>query len=385
MKTSYKIQPPQWIQNPDLIIVLDVLNADALNARMVGGCIRNHLMGLDVSDIDIACTLPPTDSQYLLEKNHIRVIPTGINHGTITAHINGQNFEITTFRRDVKTDGRHAEIEFTDDWVEDAKRRDFTINALYADRDGSIYDPLGTGLNDIENKMIRFIGNPEYRIHEDYLRILRFFRFASQYGEGKPHAPSYDACKALKDNINELSDERVESELYKILSHDKANKAITWMHDCDLFGVPQKAGNHLKTLIQLQDLLGQVNINSRYITSKIDKKYIKNNKIKTFFNSTHEFINGWDGNIKKALYHYDRDVSVQALLIMKAEDHDISDFMISDAMTLPKPEFPIIAQDIMDYFKIGEGPKVGQKLKMAESIWIESDFKLSRNDILNKI
>ena len=157
----HKIQPPTWMRDIDLVRIMDTLNYNDTNARMVGGCIRNHYLNKPVLDIDIACIFPPDISADLLSSKGIRIIPTGIKHGTITAHINGKNFEITSLRRDVTTDGRHANVEFSNDWIEDAARRDFTINALYADRDGSIYDPLGNAFNDLQNHIVRFIGDPE--------------------------------------------------------------------------------------------------------------------------------------------------------------------------------------------------------------------------------
>ena len=385
MKPAHVISPPDWMRQPDLIRLLDVLNYDGVNARMVGGCIRNSYMDRDVKDVDIACKFPPEMTVEILNGHGIRTIPTGIDHGTITAHINGVNFEITTLRRDVETDGRHANVEFSQDWVEDAKRRDFTINALYADRDGSVYDPLGTGLIDIENRVVRFIGDAQERINEDYLRILRFFRFSCSYGEGDPHKASFYACCALSGKIETLSDERITDELFKLLADDGAHRAVSWMNDCGLFGIPPSASAKIKTLIGLQNQLKCVDARGRYFASKIDRKYIKNNRIKSFFNDLNEVKNEWDGNVKKALYHFDRDVVVQGILILISDGHDIADHIIADALTIKTPELPVIAQDVMRQFKLNEGPEVGVKLRQAESIWIDSDFKLSRNEILEKL
>jgi len=379
----HKISPPQWMRDPDLIRVLDILNKDDINARMVGGCIRNHFFNNSVYDIDIACKSDVNDTIKILKSNGIRVIETGIKHGTITAHMNGKNFEITQLRRDVKTDGRHAKIEPTDDWVEDAKRRDFTINALYTDRDGSIYDPLGNGFSDLQNHIVKFIGNAEARITEDALRILRYFRFHGEYHEGEPDTESFNACIKLKDKIHTLSDERIYDELFKILKSEGVYRAYHLMQKARIFPINRENIEELKTLIDLQNQLEKQNLLSRYFILKIENKYIKNNKQKQFINKLNEFILWWGSDLKHALYLYDRDVVIQGLLVLKSKNYDVIDDMtITRAMNDKIPELPIIASDIMAQFKIPEGREVGEKLKQAEQIWIESDFKLSRDEIL---
>jgi len=373
------------MRDPDLLYVLNVLNKGDLNARMVGGCIRNYYMSKNIYDIDIACKLLPEKSQEILENASIRVIATGVEHGTITAHINGKNFEVTTLRKDVNTDGRHAKVEFSESWEEDARRRDFTINALYADSDGSIYDPLGTGLKDLEDRKVRFIGNAKNRIQEDYLRILRFFRFYAEYHEGDPDPEALDACKDLKNNICALSDERIYDELHKMLKLSTAHRGIEAMVRIQLFDLQKQDAEHLKSLITLQNQLNLDDVPTRiFILNKLNK-YIKNNKINNFFKLLNEFIDAWDGHVKKALYHFDRDVVVQGLLVIKSRGGIVDDMIISDAMNMRPPEFPIVASDIMEQFKISEGPEVGEKMKAAEQIWIDSGFTLHRQDILEKL
>ena len=381
----HKIQPPQWMRDPDLIRVLDTLNHNDVNARMVGGCIRNNYLNKPVYDIDIACKLNPEMSIDLLQKAGIKTIPTGIKHGTITAHVNRKNFEITTLRRDIDTDGRHAQIVFSDSWIEDAKRRDFTINSLYADRDGSVYDPTGEGFTDLQNGIIRFIGDPEKRIQEDYLRILRFFRFSTRYSQCGFHAKSLDACAKYKNGLAQLSDERITDELFKILSDDSAPTAIQKLFELQIFDLKHDKSQELESLIDLQKQLQKNDINSRYYTSELTKNTIKNKKINLFINKIDRLKNNWENNIKKSLYFYDRNVVIQTLLIIKSEGVGISDTNITNAINLPTPIFPIIATDIMTHFKIGEGPAVGKHMKRAEEIWVASDFKLSRDAILEKI
>ncbi|MCB1559266.1 MAG: CCA tRNA nucleotidyltransferase, partial [Alphaproteobacteria bacterium] len=195
--------------------IFRILGKDSV--RFVGGCVRNALLGEVIGDIDLATSLPPQNVTERLLKNGIKSIPTGIQHGTVTAVINGKSYEITTLRIDMDTDGRHASVTFSADWQEDAKRRDFTMNALYADMDGHVYDPLGSGISDLKQRKVKFVGDPYLRIKEDYLRILRFFRFHTQYGKGRINAKGYRACLDLKDGLKSLSKERVTQELSKIL------------------------------------------------------------------------------------------------------------------------------------------------------------------------
>ena len=208
----------------------------------VGGCVRNALLGEDVSDIDLATKFTPQTVMALLKKAGIKVIPTGIGHGTVTAVLEGQEFQITTLRKDVETDGRHAIVVYTDDWVEDARRRDFTLNTLLADIDGRIFDPLGRGIGDLEKRKIIFVGEPSERIQEDYLRILRFFRFSSIYGKGRPDVKALAACKTFAQKIKTLSKERVTSEFLKIITSPSSGKTLRLMRD----------NNVLKDLINLK-------------------------------------------------------------------------------------------------------------------------------------
>ncbi|WP_304616806.1 CCA tRNA nucleotidyltransferase [Paracoccus sp. (in: a-proteobacteria)] len=219
---------PAAILNDDALIrVLDALEARGARAWLVGGVVRNALLGEPVSDIDIATDAPPTEVSLLAEAAGLRAVPTGIDHGTVTLVADGRGFEVTTFRRDVETDGRHAVVAFSTDLAEDAARRDFTINALYADRAGRVLDPVG-GLPDLAARRLRFVGEPEDRIREDYLRILRFFRFFAQYGrEAQPRALA--ACAALRDGLARIAPERVGAEMRKLLAAPAPGAAIALM------------------------------------------------------------------------------------------------------------------------------------------------------------
>ncbi|MBD7940691.1 CCA tRNA nucleotidyltransferase [Brevundimonas guildfordensis] len=205
-------------------------------ARFVGGCVRNAVLGAPIDDVDIATVLTPEAVVKALKAAGLKSVPTGMDHGTVTAISERQPFEITTLRRDVSTDGRRATVAFTDDWAEDAARRDFRLNALYADSDGVILDPTGAGYDDALAGRIVFVGEPEQRIEEDYLRILRFYRFFAWYGRGAPDAAAVAACAALAEGVERLSAERVSKELLKLLAAPDPRPAARLMRDAGVLG-----------------------------------------------------------------------------------------------------------------------------------------------------
>jgi len=198
-------------------------------ARFVGGCVRNALMAKPVDDVDIATTLTPDQTIEAIEQAGLRALLTGVEHGTVTALSGGRTYEVTTLRRDVATDGRRAVVAFTTDWAEDAERRDFRFNALYADAEGAVYDPVGHGVEDARAGRVVFVGDPMIRIREDYLRILRFFRFQAWYGRGEPDADALAACAALKDMLLGGTAERIQKELLKTLAADDPRPAFRLM------------------------------------------------------------------------------------------------------------------------------------------------------------
>jgi tRNA nucleotidyltransferase/poly(A) polymerase len=217
-----------WLADPALQKLLAVLSEDGEEARIAGGAVRNSLLGEPVTDVDIATTNLPDDTIARAEAAKFKTVPTGKEHGTITVVAGGKPYEVTTLRADVETYGRHARVVFGRDWKRDAERRDFTINALYAEADGRVVDLVG-GLADLETRTLRFIGDAEQRIREDYLRILRFFRFFAWYGSGRPDAEGIKASARLKEGLDVLSAERVWTELTKLLSASDPSRALLWM------------------------------------------------------------------------------------------------------------------------------------------------------------
>lgn len=234
-----KLAAASWLAAAATRQVLETIEAAGYGARVVGGSVRNTLLDEPVGDIDIATDAPPEQVMVLCARAGLKTIPTGLAHGTITVVAHGAPYEVTTLRRDVATDGRRATVAFTDDWAADAARRDFTINALYCDRSGVLFDPVG-GLDDIEHRRVRFIGDAHERIREDYLRILRFFRFSAQYAGGRLDRVGLGACLGERAGLQRLSAERIHNEIMKLLVSPDAAAVVAVMAehglDVDLLG-----------------------------------------------------------------------------------------------------------------------------------------------------
>lgn len=275
---TIRIQP--WMNAPETKAVMGALygeeGGDEPLALFVGGCVRNALLAEPVEDIDLATKLTPDEVTQRLEAAGIKVIPTGIDHGTVTAVLNGRGFEITTLRKDIETDGRRAVVAFAETWREDAERRDFTMNTLLADDLGNVYDPIGRGLSDLEARKVIFVGQAEQRIEEDYLRILRFFRFHALYGVGKPDEAALKACKAHATHISSLSAERITQEFFKIISVDKPVDVLGVMLDNNILPELLRAKDQLEFFGQFCDFqkrYGLISISSRlYVLSELKKK-----------------------------------------------------------------------------------------------------------------
>lgn len=245
-----KLDPKRWRRRRGMAQLLDALGANDGLTRYVGGAIRDDLLGLPVSDVDLATRLRPDEVVERLQVAGIKAVPTGFEHGTVTAVSDGHPYEVTTLRRDIETFGRHATVAFTDDWREDAARRDFTINALMADpASGEIFDYFG-GLADLEQRHVRFIGDPFERISEDHLRILRFFRFHARFGRGAPDEAALEACTARANDLMALSRERIADELLKLLAVDDPSPTVAVMLRNDILKpvLPEIGAEAVKSL-----------------------------------------------------------------------------------------------------------------------------------------
>ena len=247
-----------WLKRPETARVFAALAESGVETRAVGGAVRNSLLGLPVTEVDLATTALPQQVMALARKAGLKAVPTGIEHGTVTVIADGVPFEVTTLRRDVETFGRHATVAFTENWEEDARRRDFTLNALYAGSDGTVFDPLG-GYGDVVAGRVRFIGDPEARIGEDYLRILRFFRFNAHYGKGPFDADGLRAAVSLRGGMAQLSAERIAGEVRRLLVAPQATRAVEALFDYGLLpsvigGVPRL--ERFKRLVAIEEALG---------------------------------------------------------------------------------------------------------------------------------
>lgn len=248
-----------WLAAPATQAVFSALEVGGYRARAVGGVVRNALLGLPVTDIDVATDAPPDETMRLARAAGLKAIPNGLAHGTVTLIVGGLPFEVTTLRRDVETDGRHAKVVFTDDWHADASRRDFTINALYCERDGRVFDPLG-GLADLAPLRVRFIGDPHRRIEEDYLRVLRFFRFSAIYcADGALDPAGLAACRALSAGLSRISGERIKVELDKLLAASHAIAVTRAMIDAGVFAALFHIEPRMEPLESLVGIEAQLN------------------------------------------------------------------------------------------------------------------------------
>ena len=371
--------------------------------RYVGGCVRKILNDEKFDDIDLATNLNPQEIKAALEKNRINYFETGLEYGTITARIGEKNFEITSLRKDIKTDGRHALVEFTKDWKEDSLRRDFSINSIYSDADGNLFDP-NDGVKDLAEGVVRFIGNPEKRIKEDYLRILRYLRFFVNYSK-KDHDP--EIKKVIKQNIGgiiNLSKERLIDEFKKlILSNGFLNiYKDDFSQDLLLLIFPQlknlnvfkKLNKYNKNILIKKDFIFLVALlivdetdNAEYFlykynVSKETKKRIS--FLKDFFTKNIDQNTFSKNNLEKFFYYNGKSNLIDLIdfYLLKFNKNNKKIINLKSYFEKKeKPLFPIKAKDVMEKYNIKEGRELGEKLKNLEKIWVENSFKISDNEI----
>ena len=371
--------------------------------RFVGGCVRKSLCGENIDDIDLATSLEPTEVKKRLTEGNIKVIETGLSHGTVTAILNQKKFEITTLRKDVSTDGRHAKVQFTSNWELDASRRDFTINAIYADIEGRIFDPLN-GISDLQNGIIKFIGSSEERIQEDYLRILRYFRFFTQYSKVDYDQNIIRSIKQYINGLNKISNERIFDELKKILTLKNVYRLFSHNTSKEIFLniFPQfKYYERLKIIDSLDSKLRDKYDNYLILASLIlDQtnnyeyfchKYKMSNSIKNRFkNMSINFENleqknfFSEENIKKLIYLSNKDYVRDLLLFSICADKEIKTISIEKLINYVSeceiPKFPI-SGDYLKKYGYEAGEVLGKKLKSLEEKWIENNFIIEQKVI----
>lgn len=351
-------------------------------ARFVGGAVRNAIMRQPVDDVDIATPLTPQAVVAALDAAGLKHAPTGLAHGTVTAIAERTPFEITTLRRDVSTDGRNATVAFTDDWAEDAQRRDFRFNALYADGDGTIYDPTGEGLADAHAGRVVFVGDPETRIREDYLRILRFFRFHAWYGRGEADWAALEACSGLKDGMSRLSAERVAKELLKLLAAPEPVGAVGLMETAGILAVilPEaRAGHHLAGMVAVDEdpllrLAALVRGEAEAVAKRLRLSNAQRERLVAALAQGPEVEASMsEPAARRVLYAIGRQAFHDRLKLAQAAGGASPDGLLSTFEGWVKPVLPVGGKDALA-LGAAPGPKVSQALREVEAWWIGQDF-----------
>ena len=370
-----------WLAHPAAQTVCSLLTDAGHQAWFVGGCVRNALIGAAASDLDITTDAHPDTVVALARAAALKVVPTGIDHGTVTIVVDGKPFEITTFRRDIDTDGRHATVAFADTLEEDARRRDFTMNAIYAAPNGVLSDPLG-GIADVLAGQVRFVGDPAQRITEDYLRILRFFRFFAWYGD--PDAgidvDGLAACAAHVDGIDGLSAERIGQEMRKLLSAADPAPAVASMAACGalLRVLPGATPSVLAVLVHLEQGLGLSPDPIRRLAAlggEVERLRLSKREATRL-----EALRGETLPPAEAGYRFGAEVAIDQQAILAATlGQDIDPKAVDSAHFGAKQSFPVKAADLMPAL---QGPALGDALRKAERRWIASNFTLTRADLL---
>jgi poly(A) polymerase len=376
-----------WIAAPATQRVFDALEAGGHRAYFVGGCVRNALLGQAVTDIDISTDAVPDAVISLAAAAGLQPVPTGIDHGTITVVSGGTGYEVTTFRRDVETDGRRAVVAFSTDMTDDARRRDFTMNALYAARTGEVIDPLGQGLADLAAGRIRFIEEAEARIREDYLRILRFFRFHAWYGHPEegidPEALAPIAANSA--GIDSLSRERLGHEMMRLLAAPDPAPSLAAMAATGVLAraLPGAEARFVAPLVHGEALLGAPPDPVRRLVAlggEDAAEALKLSKAAARRMSLLEELAGAEAGMAAMGYSHGAETAVDAALLRAAFAGLPPDLSVLDeARRGGEARFPIKASDLMPELV---GPALGARLKELEALWIASDFSLSREALL---
>ena len=414
MIPDYYIQPQIWMTAPETSKLINALSSsgkDKKIALFVGGCVRDSLLGRPVNDIDIATILHPDEVSRSLNKVGIKVYETGLEHGTVTAISDGKSFQITTLRRDNNTDGRRAQVSFTDQWVIDAKRRDFTVNAIYADICGNVYDPVG-GIEDIKMRRVRFVGDAQKRIKEDILRLLRFFRFYAQFSTPPPDRQALEACRQLAYKIPNLSGERIKVETFKLLETDDPATTLSLMSANGVlkYFLPEvKQIDRLSGLVIAENIVGSIDPLRRLaaaVKTDIDGALVVARRLR-FSNMAAKRLGRLvvkdqrikrDMNIElsmKLIYLLGIDLWRDRVLINWADDIALgqnqegvfneqwqSIYRIADKWK--RPIFPLKGTDVLD-LGIVSGPSIGSYLNNVEEWWIENYFLPNKCKCLSKL
>ncbi len=392
-----RLDHQKWLNDPRLVQLFEMIEQAGGQARVAGGAVRNALWELPVSDVDVATTLLPDAVMSTARRAGFGVHPTGVEHGTVTVVVDGLSVEVTTLRADVETDGRRAVVAFSEDWAVDAARRDFTFNALYCDLSGQVYDETGQGLTDSAARRVRFVGTPDQRIREDYLRILRYFRFEAQYGNGKFDRDGLQACERLKDGLAGLSAERIQVELLKTLTAPGALNVVKKMLDTGVLQqviTPDDGGDKLARLIAVEDHLGRAPdglLRLAALTSDITHLRLPSKMVKRFTNLMQPFDIYAKTTIltrQKILYdlgcqgYRDRVIMAWAGTSAPPDDTDWQQIYVLPEHW-PVPQFPVTGKDLIAAGLL-PGKGMGKTLALLERQWSDGGFKSKKADLLKK-
>jgi poly(A) polymerase len=394
-----RIALQEWMTEPATRAVVDALAAGGVDARFVGGAVRDALLGLPIGDIDIATPAPPERVTELLEKAGIRVVPTGLAHGTVTAVIPPRHFEITTLRRDVETYGRRARVAFDVDWAADAARRDFTMNAIFLAADGTLYDPVG-GLADLQARRVRFVGDPAARIAEDVLRLLRYYRFEARFGASSGNEPARVACRAAAHLLPTLSAERVAQELIRLLETPDPSRALQMMAEDGVLAVWLPEGrrlDRLRRMIAIEPEPDPLRRLAALIEADADGAAALAERLH-FPNAWRDRLRGltppWpldpegdDDAQHRALYHLGAERYRDIALLMTAQGSVTRDRLaqfLALARAWTAPVFPLTGHDVTA-LGIPPGPRVGALLNAVERWWEAADFTPDRTQCLKQL
>jgi poly(A) polymerase len=400
--SSVSLKGHPVLQTPGLKQVFAAIEAAGGEARMVGGAVRNALLGEPVHEVDIATTLAPEATMRSAQAAGLKAHPTGIDHGTVTIVSGNNAFEVTTLRHDVETHGRHATVAFTDDWQADAARRDFTMNALYASLDGEIFDPLG-GIGDALCRNVRFAGDAETRIREDFLRVLRFFRFHAQYGDGALDEAGLAACTRLKDGLNKLSRERVGQEMKKLLLAKGAAQAAGLMNGAGvsqvLFGrdlddavlerlAAIDAANALSPDYPLR-LAGCLAMSADELGESLRLSNAEVRAIAALREAMPPSPALRENERKVVLYHTGAETFTRAARLAWAHSNaPAGDAAWLGRLTLleewPLPALPVTGSDLIAA-GLEPGPELGATLRRLEDWWVAGGFVATREELLAKV
>ncbi len=388
MKAVKHINPPEWMIRSATETVMRAIGGydNPAQALFVGGCVRDELLHRPVHDIDIATILTPDVIMERLGEAGIKAIPTGIDHGTVTAVCEGKTFEITTLRKDIETDGRRAVVGYTTDWREDAARRDFTMNTLLAGPDGAIYDPTGQGIADLDARYIAFVGEPRARVREDYLRILRFFRFYAQVGQGPADRDALEACRLEAANISTLSRERITQEILKLLSVGDPSQTLIMMFENNVLQDLPDAEfkpDLLMRLTQLQNRHDAFDLSARLFVlaamkDTVFEKYLvlsnaQKKEIGQLVRAWESFGDISEKNLKILIYRYKNRIALQVLFLRLILEGVENDNFILLAKTWQAPVFPVTGADLIAQ-GLNPGPDLGKTLEKMEQDWIDHGF-----------